>query len=79
MEPTDNRKCLFCEIHSNQADYFIVGPETSGLCDECVAHVMGVTAVDDLPRFERLVEWARGYGERWQDELAKRHRMKPNG
>jgi len=78
MERTDDHKCLFCDIPCKQADYFIHGPETSGLCDECVAHVMGVTAIDDLPRFERLVEWARGYGERWQAEVARRHRMKPN-
>jgi hypothetical protein len=78
MERSEDRCCLFCRIPSRHADYFIEGPEASGLCDDCVAHVMGVTAVDDLSRFERLVEWARGYGERWRAECETRRTLKPN-
>jgi len=55
--------CLFCEVTSRDADYFIAGPYTSGICGECVGYLMSTTAIDDRSLFENHVERARRFGD----------------
>ena len=65
-EPT----CLFCKALSSLTNFFVCGPEYSGICDECVGYLMNWTAIDNVGRFERQVEVARTYAKN-NDELRR--------